>query len=354
MGSLLQAYALKRTLESLDCDVEFIDIEKNIDDYNLLGNFRENYHEGEKSGMVGKLSKVDRYIANRLKIKCAAKRQDALFEEFRTHTLSLSRMHKQYDVCVIGSDEVFNCLNAGEWGFTAQLFGNVPEADRVITYAASCGATNFKNLPNGVKGRIAEVFPRIEGVSVRDKNTADFASHFTIRSIERHLDPVLICDFEKEIQGTLLPKLPDRYCVIYSYYNRIHTKEEINSIRKFCKDRMLTPVAVGAPQFWLENYTVCSPFQCLKVFKEADFVITDTFHGTIFSYKYAKKFAVMTRMSNYNKLRDLISRLAIEDHLLSENDIDDIFERERDLSGADQILHSERERSEAYLANFAG
>ena len=132
----------------------------------------------------------------------------------------------------------------------------------------------------------------------------------------------------------------------------MHTAEEIHAIRKFCKDRMLTPVAVGAPQFWLENYTVCSPFQCLKVFKEADFVITDTFHGTIFSYKYAKKFAVMIRPSNYNKLRDLIARLAIEDHLMPGNDMDDIFERERGLSGEDQIFLSERKRSMAYLSLY--
>jgi len=63
--------------------------------------------------------------------------------------------------------------------------------------------------------------------------------------------------------------MPDHYCVIYSYYNRIHKQDEIDAIKHFCVKHHLTPVAIGAPQYWLENYVVCSPFQCLKVFENA-------------------------------------------------------------------------------------
>lgn len=86
---------------------------------------------------------------------------------------------------------------------------------------------------------------------------------------------------------------------------------------KICKRHELTPIAIGAPQFWIKDYIVCSPFQCLKIFKESDFVITDTFHGTIFASKYADKFAVLARASNKNKLLDLVGKIEMKDHLMS-------------------------------------
>ena len=42
MGSLLQAYALKRLLETLENQVEFIDIKKIDRDYQLLGDYKQN------------------------------------------------------------------------------------------------------------------------------------------------------------------------------------------------------------------------------------------------------------------------------------------------------------------------
>ena len=59
------------------------------------------------------------------------------------------------------------------------------------------------------------------------------------------------------------------------------------------------------------------PFQCLKIFKESDFVVTDTFHGTIFASKYANKFAVLARASNKNKLLNLVEKIRMKDQLMS-------------------------------------
>ena len=45
-------------------------------------------------------------------------------------------------------------------------------------------------------------------------------------------------------------------------------------------------------------------------------VITDTFHGTIFSEKYNGRYAVLLRESNTNKLSDLVERLGLHDHVI--------------------------------------
>ncbi|MCI8536297.1 MAG: polysaccharide pyruvyl transferase family protein [Hungatella sp.] len=351
MGSLLQSYGLKRILETVGCEVEYIDIKRIDKDYDLLGSYTQDFsQEFGKTGFWGKISRIDKYLLNRLKYRKLVIEQNNLFEKFRLEKLNIDRKSEKYDLCVIGSDEVFNCLNSGYWGFTSQLFGNVPEAKRVITYAASCGTTKYEDLPDEIADRIRESFKKISTFSVRDKNTLYFVRNLSDNQVSENFDPVLIYDFDNEIEQEDLIKIPQRYCIVYSYRNRIHNNNEISEIKNFCRVHKLTPIAVGSAQFWIENFIVCSPFQCLKLFKNANFVITDTFHGTIFAAKYTNKFAVLIRDSNRNKLGDLIERLGIKDHLINNmEELDIVYQTEKDANSIYQIIGREYSRSLEYL-----
>ena len=350
MGSLLQAYALKKTLEFFGCKVEFLDIRKIEKDCALLGNYTEDYQESERTGFAGKLKKLNRYSINRFKNKHTSYKQDEYFGSFRTSQLCIEKKSSHYDLCIIGSDEVFNCLNSGAWGFTSQLFGNVPEAKRVITYAASCGATKYDNLTLPIRHKISESFENIACFSVRDENTYTFVRNLAPKDVKIHLDPVLIYDFQKELNDVSV-EFPKKYCIVYSYYNRMHDKREVENVVKFCKDNGLTPIALGAPQYWIKEYIPCTPFECLKYFQNAEFVITDTFHGTIFAAKYSKAFGVLTRPSNYNKLSDLVERLGIQNHLMNS-----IYELESKYkmpkTDISEIIQVERERTLDYLRQY--
>lgn len=351
MGSLLQAYALKTILEQQGNEIEFIDIMKRNEDYKLLGADRKEFlAESEKSGLIGKIKKIDKYILIRFRNKKKNKQQRDAFESFRKNQLNIGKISSQYDVCVIGSDEVFNCLDSGTWGFTSQLFGNVPEANKVITYAASCGSTKYEDLPCEVAKRICQAFEKVAAFSTRDKNTHDFVAKLTDKNVTDNIDPVLLYDFEQEMEEVDLPKLPEHFCIVYSYYNRLHTYKEIRAIKSFCDRHRLTPVTIGAPQFWIKNHVVCTPFQCLKTFASADFVITDTFHGTIFASKYAKKFAVLVRESNENKLLDLVNTIGIRDHLLgSIEDVEEKYKVSKNQKKFISVIEEERMSSWQYL-----
>lgn len=129
-------------------------------------------------------------------------------------------------------------------------------------------------------------------------------------------------------------------------------KKEIEAIETFCKEHNLTPVAIGAPQFWVKNYVVCDPFQCLKIFRQADFVITDTFHGTIFSAKYAKRFAVLARDSNKNKLLDLVDKICMKAHLMdSIEELDAKYGIAENKAEFNDCIKKEQKKSLQYLQN---
>lgn len=351
-GSLLQSYSLKKFLESFGTSVEFIDIKANIEDNNLLKT--KIITNEEKSAKKSKLLKIDKFFLNRLIIKKKDNLQNEKFEEFRIRNLNIDEKsnNKKFDTCIIGSDEVFNCATNKSWGFTSQLFGNVDNAAKVITYAASCGGTRFSDLSEASINKINNSFKKIYSFSVRDKNTEEFVKKLTNKKVINSLDPVLIGNFDKEIKENSNIKLPNKFCIIYSYYNRIDSKEEIKEIKKFCKQNNMKIITLGAPQFWTSNHIVLNPFELLYAFSKAEFVITDTFHGTIFASKYSKKFATIVRKSNENKLVDLIKRLEKNKHLCKNiKDINEIYLVNNDINRTNEICENARKESIEYLKN---
>lgn len=358
-GSVLQAYSLKSILAEMGHDIEFIDIEEYSDDVVMLAEYTPN-HNSEFDGyssnkIVRMLNKIDRYSFYRLINRYKQVLQERNIRKFQDEVLGLNKnIYSEYDVCVIGSDEVFNCLQGKYKHLTTQLFGNVRQAKKVITYAASCGFTSKELLPDILTSPIQNALRNLSAISVRDRNTKKFVeSLLPGKEVFQHLDPVLIGEFDKEITRTSnTVKIHEKYCLIYSYANRIHEDEEINAIKAFCKRNKMRIIAVGFQQRWIPDFVVASPFEALYLFKHAEFVITDTFHGTIFSSKYSKRFAVILRDSNNNKLSDLVHKLSIEKHVAQ--NIDDLsyaYAIENDTFRIKEICKKARQESIQYLSN---
>lgn len=346
MGSLLQAYALYSLVRKGKNEAHFIDI-KVEDNNEIISDARYSHKEESDSG-----KKIDKYFIIRALNKIREKRQSQIYEMFRNDFLNMGSYHSEEmdDVCIIGSDEVFNCLSPSPWGLSSQLFGNVNNTRKVITYAACCGATKYEDLPERARDIICQSFKRITAFSVRDDNTAHFIESFGYNNIEKHLDPVLIYDFSKEAERfrNVEKRLPSNYCILYSYHNRIHKTEEINSIKKFARKNGLKLITVGQPQYWVASHYVLHPFELITAFKNAKYVITDTFHGCILAAKYSSDYAVMTRPSNKNKLMDLVNTLGINQHV-----VDSMTQLRKHELGTkkeiEKVIESERKRSLEYL-----
>ena len=250
-GSVLQAYSLKKMIESLGFEVFFADIEKGKNEkLNLQCAERDVARNAARKNQ--KQHSCKKLVA-RIRGKVVQTRMKKIFSEFRNSTeLNTSDADTQYDDCVIGSDEVFNCLQKVEWGFSQQLFGNVQNADNVITYAASCGFTRVEMLSEELKKAISEALGKLSAISVRDTNTAHFIQNLSSKEFVYNLDPVAVGDFTAEIaQAKLEYKLPARYCIIYAYSNRISSPEEIRAIRDYCDKRNLKMIAPFGEQEWI-------------------------------------------------------------------------------------------------------
>lgn len=310
-GSILQAYALKRLLEMRGHEVGFVDIPAKTGYVPHV--------ESKLKRIINRIRKIDKYVIRRLADSKNNKLMEQMFinEQKKLLGLQSEQMSEDgYDAIVIGSDEIFNCSSVSVWGINGKRFGDIPNVSEVISYAASCGYTNSTDIMNNDDLlEIKSGLQKMTSISVRDKNTFNFVQELSGRNPEINLDPVLIYDFKHEIDSVSPEGLPNfPYMVIYAYHNRIDSDDEIKAICEFSKANGLRTIAIGGALPWCDEFRVLSPFQVLCYFRNAEYIVTDTFHGTIFSVKMNKRFAVIVRKNNGNKLNDLILRLKIDKH----------------------------------------
>ena len=342
-GSFLQAYGLKTILENLGHEVVFIDYKEcpPITSYSRKARYKY---------LILSVPPI-RFFNDWMKFKVLGRR---LFDyQYRLYYLKqlgigYRKNIEDVDIAIIGSDEVFNCLQSGfNVGFSPMLFGQGLHASKIITYAASFGYTDLQGLQHyGIQNKVADYLRSLDRISVRDENSRKIVELLTSQKPEVNLDPVLISKFP--VPSIDIPF--HNYVVLYTYKSREYNEEEKKTILDFCNKNHKTLISIGSVQDWVENSVEATPLELLAYIQAADFIITDTFHGSVFSIKYNRPFATMIRENNRQKLLDLLCRLKREDRIIvSFSDLQDIYERALDYTQTNTIIEKEKEKTLTYL-----
>lgn len=349
-GSFLQAYALKRMIESFGHQVEFVD-----------------YHVGEPiiddgTNNGGKISKGIDALKGKASLKhkiqyiLYKKRFDHYFKELGL--TDKPNYNPELDTMVIGSDEVFNLIQSNKnVGYSLELLGKDNHAKKVITYAASFGNTTLDKIKKYNKQEeISNLLNNINSISVRDDNSYRIVKDLTGKDANINLDPVLVFDY---MNSDLIPEInvKEKYMILYAYNGRI-TNEEAKYIKILAKEKGLKVYSIGGAQPYADKFIDCSPFEVLTYFKNAEYIITDTFHGSIFSIINQKPFVTLVRKSmgnsygNEEKLTYLLQKMCLKDRITYDvNNINKIFEKEIDYIKTNEIIKQERNKTIEYLKN---
>lgn len=309
-GSFLQAYGLRRMLESLGCDVRFVDYRPGA----CLVKPDRPLHLPRPAAKLAEVLEGP----GPLPAKLAYANYKRCYDLRAWPLLGISPEPdyntEGMDMLVIGSDEVFNCVQSNpNVGFSSDLFGANSHARRTITYAASCGNTTVAKLrESGVADEVAGWLRKLDAVSVRDENTAAVVNELMGIDPVRNFDPVLAWDFfgEEDVPET---PVKGRYLIAYAYSGRL-TREECASLRAYADKRKLKVVNVGGVQGCCDEFLDLGPLEVLAAFKGAECVLTDTFHGSILSIIAERPFATIVRTQGYGnaeKLTDLLGRLGL-------------------------------------------
>lgn len=348
-GSYLQALGLKTILSEMGHSVCFVDYKP--------GKPAVNYNKLSRIKYLVKSIPPIQYANDAIKFYLLKKKRfDYAYRLMYLRDLGVDYSYnydEQVDVAVIGSDEVFNCLQDGfNVGFSPMLFGNGVDAKRIITYAASFGNTEIEGLINyGLKDKVAKYIQQLNSISVRDQNSYNIIYQLVHRYPSVNLDPVLIADFSIP---DIDVKIKD-YIILYTYPSRKYSEEEIRIIRGFAHNNNKKLISIGNGQPWVDEYILVPPLEMLAYLKKADFVITDTFHGTVFSAKYNVPFATFARDNNMQKLKDLTTRLHLDDRVMkSFADLQKIYDKYKDFTETNEIILEEKKNTATYLKNALG
>lgn len=346
-GSLLQAYALKKTIENMGYECGFMDIKKGVQ----LGCHAQAKNTLQNGIVHWRLQKLKN---QGIKAFLGYFHRKIYRRKFKSVFFNLLGLPKNidpdgfFDIVIIGSDEVFNFAQKTWWGYSEQLFGGGINARKIFTYAASFGWTRMEDiLSNGLTEQITKALNNISCFSVRDENSEKIIKRLTGKTACLNTDPTLIYDFHKEISDKCILK---NYIVLYSYAGRTDSKNEIKVIRKFAKTHQKKLLSVGYYHFWCDKNIIPDPFDVLNYFIHADYIITDTFHGTVFSIKFHKRFCTIIRDTNEEKLSHLLKHFNLSNRIATSVDqIPEILQSPIDFIETEDMILKEKENALNYL-----
>lgn len=316
-GSFLQAYALKSVIESLGHEVTFRDFH-----YGLPRHLGEKVVAPTLAKKIAKIPYLVSHLPTTMRRHAFRYRFNSSFEQEYWPVLGVN-ISKHYDLradtMVIGSDEVFNYCQNQLFGYVPCLFGHQIEAKTIMSYAASAGYANWNDvIADNMVEELGSGFKKIQHISVRDENTRRLVEVCTGEAPTMVIDPTLIYDFDAHIAQQRV--VEGDYLLVYAYEGRMDSEREIHAVKAFAAQHQLKVVSIGAYHAWCDENLVVSPFEMLNIFKEAAYIVTETFHGSIFAMKFGKQFAAFVRNdnplgSNTNKLTYLLHQFGMESRI---------------------------------------
>lgn len=321
-GNRLQNYALTKILESLDFDVSTIwykDIKTRI-----------------KDAMKSMLFFVKKY------------RRYGRFYRFskkNMHEVLYKNLGKQqFDYFVVGSDQVWNY----KFIYKDHSLYRPNKGETVISYAASMGA---ESIPEEYRSVFYDCLHQYKAISLREDNVKEYLENTLQRhDIKVHIDPTMLLDrseWENIERKPFAYKCEKKYLLCY-FLGGIpdDVKKIISSGAEKCG---YTIIDLLNPH---DRYYSSGPENFVFLIHHCNYVCTDSFHASVFSFLFDKPFTVFQRCGRsdymYSRIQNFLKTFSLGDREYS-GDI--VFNEQHDYSAGYDILRAEKNRSFSYFAS---
>lgn len=339
-GAVLQAYALQKTLKKMDFDTEIINFKSAaIEDlYSLKKNFLHRVKTLEIIPLIKKRIQFSNFINQKMDLT-----------KLINDTKDLKKLNAEYDLFVTGSDQVWceKCLRQAP----AFFLDFVEDSSKKISYAASIGKDS---VAEELQDKFFSYVSSYAGVSVREESARKLLIDGTKKDITVHVDPTLLLD-ASGWQGMLQKPKKKGYILVYTVLEPFNLLDYAKALSEktgceiiYLNDRMKN----RRKGF---NYVpAVSPEQFVGFFSEARYVVTNSFHGTVFSILFHKQFAVEFEAKGRRNIRseELLKKLHLDNRELTS--ATELVEEAIDWSAVDDLLDKEREKSKLYFEQWRG
>jgi hypothetical protein len=352
-GQLLQCYALQQVLKQLGGDPFLIKYDKS-----KMSKSQIIFHWLSVL-FTFQLRRVIKSITIKIENKKPINRG---FDKFRETYIKSSNIiyslaelknnppHADYYVC--GSDQIWNQYNEGyflDWGDK-----HIPR----IAYAASFGRPNDSNK---FVNKISKSLKKFQIVTVREQSGVDICKQAGYFNALCAPDPTLLLtgkDYEKLIEeNTMIPVHQD-YLLVYLL--GWDTDIDFKEIECFAKQKRLeiiyVPVIGGAIIGLNDELPKIFPSvsEWLFLIANANYVLTNSFHGMVFSIVFNRQFGVYTLKGKASTMNDriytLLDNIKLHDRIITNNI--QILDNCIDYKCVNAVLNTQRERIKNYFKEW--
>lgn len=206
-------------------------------------------------------------------------------------------------VAIVGSDQVWRAGFAMNYGYDYFL-DFVPKDVAKLSYAASFGLSEWEYTEEQT-GKIQQLVNGFKAVSVREDEGVNLCRKYMGVNAEHVLDPTMLLRAEDYFPITSPRIEPEDYVFVYWLGSAEERQKAI--IQAKIKNKKLVNISLrgSEPLMPVEDW--------LSYIKYADHVVTDSFHGCVFSILFGKQFTICSNDSGgYGRLRSLFTMLGID------------------------------------------
>ncbi|MFD2966735.1 polysaccharide pyruvyl transferase family protein [Sphingobacterium bambusae] len=257
-----------------------------------------------------------------------------------------ANISKDFDILVSGSDQLWNPIFTGG-ALDPVYFLETSEKARKFAYASSAGAYQYKDAElNQIKSYLLNY----ERIAVREEFLKDQLDSVH-NDVSVVIDPTLLLNRDRwsEIRQPI-DGLPAKYVLLYTFDNNL---DSIKIAKKVSLSLGIPVVSLFRVKSDVKvDYTLdsLSPQQFIELVNNADFVVTNSFHGTAFAVNFSKDFFSIYKKSNPHRVINLLKRLGLTDRVVK--GVDELPNSEKwsiDYGLAQKALEEQREFASVFL-----
>ena len=178
----------------------------------------------------------------------------------------------------------------------------------------------MSNIPEEMLRWYMELLKDYHYITVREKTAVDILEKILHKRVEVVSDPCMLLSKDEWKKVTKIPDIKKPYILVYQLSV---SPDIVNMAKKISKQENLKiifiPFPVGKPT--LGRWKIGSgPAELLGYIQNAEYVLTDSFHGTLFSIIFNKKFFVQLSEGKVSsRIKDLLETYKLENRILSKN-----------------------------------
>lgn len=360
-GSMLQSFATQRILEKYGISYELIRYKREKSLLTIVKSLPRLLNSVMLQDKYLKLKKKVYLKTHKELIPAVAKRK-AAYAKFRENNFTapsplfssykeLKASSLKYDIVMVGSDQLWSPSGLPT-NFYNLMF--VDDSIKKISYASSFGVDK---IPFYQINRTKKYLKRIESIGVRENSGRVIIKDLIDRDVPVVCDPTML--FTGEEWTKMLPcerVCSDKYIFSYLLSNDGSTREEVLKLQKetglkIVSIHQYTDADTNFGDIVIED---AGPAEFANLINNADYICTDSFHGSVFSIIFHKKFIVFNRyaatqkVSKNTRIDSLCRNLGLSDRRFSKS-ISSEIKKDINYNLVEQKIAEMREKSIDYL-----